>query len=167
MAKRRNQGIDNVDRHNFGHPPHHPYYTCPTYHSQPFYGSLINRSPLSVKYDSMIHKPSYNSLTSSPGFHGFGHNWPRPAIVNPPPPSPLAIHYPPPMNINGRFGISGPSNPSRLEEIVAPRTSFGDASSLPNYIAINKPAGSDSLQSSNPSESDQCDASGIDLSLKL
>ncbi|XWS08234.1 hypothetical protein CRYUN_Cryun41cG0062300 [Craigia yunnanensis] len=153
LSKRR-QGIDV----NGFVPPHSPYYPYSSFSSHPFYGYL-NRSPLGVRLEHMIHKPSYP--WTSPGGYHLGHGWSRQAMMKPP-------HQP---RINGRlsmnnggFGISGPSNSSRIEETGAPR-SFGGISQA--NVAVNRPVANDNLRPSNPSGSDQKDVSEIDLSLKL
>ncbi|KAK6233635.1 hypothetical protein QUC31_006041 [Theobroma cacao] len=153
LAKRR-QGMD---VNGFGFPPY-PYNPYSTISPHPFYGSL-NRSPLGVRLDSMIHKPSY-PWTSIGGFHHLGHGWSSQAILTPPRPT---INERLSMN-NGGFGISGPSSSSRFQETGAP-CSFNDISQA--NVATNKAARSDYLQPSNPSGSDNNDASKIDLSLKL
>ncbi|XWS74600.1 hypothetical protein CRYUN_Cryun01aG0012500 [Craigia yunnanensis] len=153
LAKRRQE----IDVNGFV-PPHFPYYPYSSFSSYPFYGSL-NRSPLGVRLESMIHKPPY-PWTSSGGYR-LGHGWSRQAMMNPP--NLPSINERLSMN-NGRFGISGPSNSSRTEEIGAPR-SFGDVSQA--NVAVNRPVPTDYLRPSNPSGSDHKDISEIDLSLKL
>ncbi|XWS65432.1 hypothetical protein CRYUN_Cryun05aG0112400 [Craigia yunnanensis] len=154
LAKRR-QGID-VNGFN---PPHFPYYPYSSFSSHPFYGSL-NRSPLGVRLESMIHKPS-NPWTSSRGYR-LGHGWPKQALINPPHQPSISERL---GKNNGGFGISGPaSNSSRIEATGAPR-SFGDIS--PANVAVNRSAASDYLRPNNPSGSDHKDGSDIDLSLKL
>ncbi|XVF00160.1 hypothetical protein REPUB_Repub03eG0261200 [Reevesia pubescens] len=144
LAKRR-QGIDV----NGFVPPHFPHYPYSSFSSQPFYGAL-NRSPLGVTLESMIHKHM------SFGGYRLGHGWPRQTMMNPPHPS-ISMN-------NGGFGISGPSNSLRIEETGAPRN-FGDISQA--NVAVNREAGSDYPQPSNPSGSDPKDATEIDLTLKL
>ncbi|KAL7259231.1 hypothetical protein ACSBR1_005179 [Camellia fascicularis] len=90
LAKRRHNSMD-VGPYGFGHPPPYPYYS--PYSSYPFQiPSSFNRSPLGIRMDSMIHKPSSPSFpwTSSPppGYRYLGHDgWPpRPStsfVVNP------------------------------------------------------------------------------------
>ncbi|XP_022748125.1 zinc finger protein 3-like [Durio zibethinus] len=148
LAKRRKE----IDVNGFV-PPHFPNYPYPRIYSHPFYGSL-NRSPLGVRLESMIHKPSY-PWTWSSRYH-LGHGWSRQVMMNPP-------HLPSAnQNLsinNGGFRIPGPSNSSRIVET-------GDISQ-PN-VAVNRPVASDYLQPSNPPGSDDHkDASEVDLSLKL
>ncbi|XP_022765699.1 zinc finger protein 1-like [Durio zibethinus] len=149
LAKRR-QGME---VNGFGH-PQFPYYPYPSFSSRPIYGSL-NRSPLGVRIESMIHKPSYP--WASPGGYRFGYGWSGQAMMNPPRPS-ISMN-------NGGFGISRPSNSSRIEETGAPR-SFPNISQA--NVAVSRATGIDYLRPSNSSGSDDHkEASEIDLSLKL
>ncbi|XVF82483.1 hypothetical protein PTKIN_Ptkin16aG0052300 [Pterospermum kingtungense] len=152
MAKRR-QGID------YGLvPPNFPYYPYSSFSSHPFYGSL-NRSPLGVRLESMIHKPSY-PWTSSGGYR-FGQGLSRHALMNPP-------HQPSTNErlsiTNGGFGFSGPSNSLRIQETGAPNTSADNSRAI---VAVHRPVASGYLRPSNPSGSGHKDVSEMDLSLKL
>ncbi|XVF24533.1 hypothetical protein REPUB_Repub13aG0136300 [Reevesia pubescens] len=152
LAKRR-QGIDV----NGFSPPHFPYYLYSSFSSHPFYGSF-NRSPLWVRLESMIHKPSYPWIL--PSGYRLGHCWPRQSMMKPPQPilnERLSMDH-------GGFGISGPSNSSRIEETSAP-LNFSDISQA--NVTVSRAAGSDHLRPRNSSGSDHKDVSEIDLSLKL
>ncbi|KAL5800968.1 hypothetical protein ACOSQ3_032600 [Xanthoceras sorbifolium] len=143
LAKRR-QGID---LGVFAH-PNLSYYpqNNSSFSEHSFYASSsFTRSPLDVRMDSMINKPSYP--WHSPGYRfvlGVGGNggWFRQGMVSPQPYSHNSFQY-----LNSGFGISTFS--SRIEE--------------------NNPPGFANIQTSNDSsnfDNDQ-DASGLDLSLKL
>ncbi|KAL1149935.1 hypothetical protein V6Z11_A10G223500 [Gossypium hirsutum] len=142
LAKRRHQGLMEVNpSRTFGTPnlPYHPFSAFP---SNPFQESY-NRSPLSVRYESMVRKPTHPwpSMPSSLSrqYH-VPHGWSssRQALMSLIQPS-LSFN-------NGGLGMPGASTSANL--------GLGQAN-----VAMNRGSeGSDN----------QCkDGAGIDLSLKL
>ncbi|KAH7548429.1 hypothetical protein JRO89_XS14G0126200 [Xanthoceras sorbifolium] len=153
-------------------PPNLSYYPYnnSSFSEHPFYASSsFTRSPLGVRMDSMINKPSYPWHTTGyrfglgvgggvgvgvggGGVSGNG-GWFRQGMVRPQPSSRNSFQY-----LNSGFGISTFS--SRIKENNAP----GSAN-----IQTSKPRSSGDylrLGDSSKIDNDQ-DASGLDLSLKL
>lgn len=159
LAKRR-QGMD-VGA--FGHFPYYPYSSLSTHH---LYGSL-NRS-LGVRMDSLVHKPSTYPWMSSSGYRYGSHTgWSRQSIINPQPSINIDRLRMDSLNaLNGStgYGISGASSSARFED----NSLFRNFGASPSNIALNRPSSSaDPLRRAEAPKSDQVDASGLDLSLKL
>ncbi|KAJ9179516.1 hypothetical protein P3X46_011296 [Hevea brasiliensis] len=166
IAKRR-QGID-LDA--FGHYPYNYYphstLAAPLQHS--LYGSL-GRS-LGVRMDSLIHKPSSSyPWMSSGGAYRYGHGgWSRQGLLNSQQPSIDRLRMERLNNSGGGFGLfaSGSSSSSRIDENK--NNSIINLDACPSNInAMTTPSTIDHLQRADHATSNQVDASGLDLSLKL
>ncbi|KAE8712005.1 hypothetical protein F3Y22_tig00110266pilonHSYRG00133 [Hibiscus syriacus] len=101
LAKRRHQGLIEVNPSGTFSPPNFAYHSFSSYSSNPFHGSF-NRSPLGVQFNSMIRKPSHPWPTSlSRPYHlpyGVSSRKPLMSFLQPS----LSFN-------NGELGISGPS----------------------------------------------------------
>ncbi|KAK8662052.1 hypothetical protein V6N13_091640 [Hibiscus sabdariffa] len=143
LAKRRQQGLMEVNPSRTFGPPNFAYHSFPSYSSNPFHRSF-NRSPLGVQFNSMIHKPPHPWPSSSRPYH-LPHGWSAR--------QPLTNFLRPSLSFNaGEHGISGPS--------TSANRCFGESFQTVNRVAAST---STSLGTDNQYK----DVSGIDLSLKL
>ena len=171
LAKRR-QGMDNMGA--FGHPHHFPYYPYSNLSTNPLYGSFnrSSSSPLGVRMESMIHKPSF-AWSSSPGHgyrYGHGGGWSRQTLMNPQP-SMDRLRIEGSLAHNGAFGLAGGNSipTTKFDEIStnALRNFGGSSTVATSNIDINiKPTitGGDYLRREDPPKNDALE---LDLSLKL
>ncbi|KAE8671891.1 hypothetical protein F3Y22_tig00111881pilonHSYRG00133 [Hibiscus syriacus] len=101
LAKRRRQGLIEVNTSGTFSPPNFAYHSFSSYSSNPFHGSF-DRSALGVQFNSMIRKPSHPWPTSlSRPYHlpyGLSSRKPLMSFLQPS----LSFN-------NGELGISGPS----------------------------------------------------------
>ncbi|KAE8717878.1 Zinc finger protein 1 [Hibiscus syriacus] len=100
LAKRRHQGLIEVNPSGTFSPPNFSYHSFSSYSSNPFHGSF-NRSSLGVQLNSMIRKPSHQWPSLSRPYHlpyGLSPRKPLKSILQPS----LSFN-------NGELGISGPS----------------------------------------------------------
>lgn len=175
-------------------------YNYPDYYSHTLRGSNINRrsplfsSPLGVRSDSMIHKPSSHWPAGSAGYrpplggyyrHGMMNNNPYSSPLSAGQRQNLGIHQGPNFGDNnngGRgYGIFGSSSASGPPSRIAPpayasASRFDGSSTLLNLGTGCSPAPNRLLRPNQPIlcgdagpsvRNDGKDASGIDLSLKL
>ncbi|KAE8670631.1 hypothetical protein F3Y22_tig00112114pilonHSYRG00051 [Hibiscus syriacus] len=142
LAKRRHQGLIEVNPSCDFSPLNFAYHPFSTYSSNPFHGSF-NRSSLGVQFNSMVRKPMHPWPSLSRPYHLPHGNWSR---------QPLMSFSQPNLSFNNGelLGISGPS--------TSANRSFGKNSQA-NVAA----SASTSLGNGNKYK----DGSGIDLSLKL
>ncbi|GMI80438.1 hypothetical protein HRI_001713100 [Hibiscus trionum] len=143
LAKRRHQGLMEVNSSRTFGPPNFAYHSLSSYSCNPFHGSF-NRSPLGVQFNSMIRKPPHPWPLSSRPYHlpnGWSSRQPVTSLLRPS----LSFN-------NGENGIPGPS--------TSANRCFGES-----FQAVNRVAASAST--SLGTDNQYKDVSEIDLSLKL
>ena len=176
QAKRRQQGMDVGGGH-----PHFSYYTYPSF-SYPLYGSL--HRALGVRMESMIHKPYPWTTLPPAGYGRFSHGhgsagWSRQAMLNPSNYDRLRIESLQ-AHSNGGFGRlleSSANNPTLANNNISPIRGFGESSSAAadnSCPTMNRPASVTAgsvdhhhVKPQEPSNSENPDPYGLDLSLKL
>ncbi|GMI80443.1 hypothetical protein HRI_001713600 [Hibiscus trionum] len=145
LAKRRHQGLIEVNPSRTFSPPNFAYHSLSSYSSNPFYVSF-NRSPLGVQFNSMIRKPPHPWPSSSRPYH-LPHGWssrqPIMSLLR----TSLSFN-------NGEIGISGPS--------TSANRCFGES-----FQAVNRVAANASTSTYLGTDNQYKDVSEIDLSLKL
>ncbi|GMI70119.1 hypothetical protein HRI_000681200 [Hibiscus trionum] len=150
LAKRRHQGLMEVNPPRSFSPPSFAYHPFSTYSSNPFHGSF-NRSSLGVQFNSMVHKPMHPWPSSSRPYHLPHGNWSAR--------QPLMSFSQPSLSFNNGdqlVGIAGPSSSANR--------CLGESSQA--NVVVNR-VGAASASTSLGTGNQYKDGSGIDLSLKL
>lgn len=159
-----------------GSPPspfshHHPYYPYSTYPQLPYYGTLINRSSLGVRSESMIRKsypyhPPWSSSSSSPYAHRYGHEKVSRTFLISPPSSTSSYdrlrmdNFRTSQTSGGGLGLGVNPNPNSIagyDTCNVSRTKAGEGNKNQGLTFEIVDDGDE------PTE----DASGLDLNLKL
>lgn len=170
LAKRR-QGMD---LGAFGNYPYsyYPYSSFSSHHNNPLYGSL-SRS-LGVRMDSLIHKSSASyPWWSSGGAYRFSHGgWSRQGLVSSQQPSIDRLRMESLNAVNNSYGggfgtTAGSSSSPRFDENKNNSSVQNLGASPSNINSLIGSSTGDHLRRADPATSNQVDASGIDLSLKL